>query len=84
MVADLYFLLKLFLICCKYLFLSVVWRKYAKKEINNLKRVLNDLTNTYPDLKNKKILIIEDEKELGELLLKNQIKKDPYIIRLFL
>src|SRR3989344_1011172 len=39
----------------------------AKKEINNLKRVLNDLTNTYPDLKNKKILIIDDEADFASI-----------------
>lgn len=39
----------------------------AKKEINNLKRVLNNLTNTYPDLKNKKILIIDDEADFASI-----------------
>ena len=34
----------------------------AKKETNNLKRILNALTNTYPDLKTKKVLIIDDGK----------------------
>ena len=39
----------------------------AKKEINNLKRVLDNLTNTYPDLKNKKILIIDDEADFASI-----------------
>ena len=39
----------------------------AKKEVNNLKRVLNDLTNTYPDLQNKKILIIDDEADFASV-----------------
>ncbi len=39
----------------------------AKKETNNLKRVLNDLTNTYPDLKSKKILIIDDEADFASV-----------------
>lgn len=39
----------------------------AKKEINNLKRVLNNLTNTYPDLRNKKILIIDDEADFASI-----------------
>jgi len=39
----------------------------AKKETNNLKRVLNDLTSTYPDLKNKRILIIDDEADLASI-----------------
>ena len=39
----------------------------AKKETNNLKHVLNTLTNTYPDLKNKKILIIDDEADFASI-----------------
>ncbi len=39
----------------------------AKKETNNLKRVLNNLTNTYPDLKSKKILIIDDEADFASI-----------------
>ncbi len=39
----------------------------AKKEINNLKHVINALTTTYPDLKNKKILIIDDEADFASI-----------------
>lgn len=39
----------------------------AKKETNNLKRVLAALTDTYPDLKNKKILIIDDEADFASI-----------------
>lgn len=39
----------------------------AKKETNNLKRVLAALTETYPDLKNKKILIIDDEADFASI-----------------
>lgn len=39
----------------------------AKKEINNLKRILDDLTNIYPDLKSKKILIIDDEADFASI-----------------
>lgn len=39
----------------------------AKKETNNLKRVLNVLTTTYPDLKDKKVLIIDDEADFASI-----------------
>ncbi len=39
----------------------------VKKEINNLKRLINDLTNTYPNLKDKKILIIDDEADFASI-----------------
>lgn len=39
----------------------------AKKETNNLKHVLNTLTNTYPDLKSKKVLIIDDEADFASV-----------------
>ena len=39
----------------------------AKKETNNLKRVLKALTETYPDLKRKKILIIDDEADFASI-----------------
>lgn len=39
----------------------------AKKETNNLKRILNALTNTYPDLKTKKVLIIDDEADFASI-----------------
>lgn len=39
----------------------------VKKETNNLKRVLNDLTNTYPNLKKKKVLIIDDEADFASI-----------------
>jgi hypothetical protein len=39
----------------------------AKKEINNLKRIIKSLTETYPDLKSKKLLIIDDEADFASL-----------------
>ncbi len=39
----------------------------AKKEINNLKHVISVLTTKYPDLKNKKILIIDDEADFASI-----------------
>ena len=39
----------------------------AKKETNNLKRVLAALTETYPDLKNKKVLIVDDEADFASI-----------------
>ncbi|MFA5932248.1 MAG: Z1 domain-containing protein [Candidatus Paceibacterota bacterium] len=39
----------------------------AKKETNNLRHVLSTLTTTYPDLKNKKILIIDDEADFASI-----------------
>lgn len=39
----------------------------AKKEINNLKHVTNALTTTYPNLKNKKVLIIDDEADFASV-----------------
>lgn len=39
----------------------------AKKETHNLTRVLNALTTTYPDLKSKKVLIIDDEADFASI-----------------
>jgi hypothetical protein len=39
----------------------------AKKETNNLKHVMNALTNAYPDLKSKKVLIIDDEADFASI-----------------
>ncbi len=39
----------------------------AKKETNNLRRVLEVLTETYPDLKEKKVLIIDDEADFASI-----------------
>jgi hypothetical protein len=39
----------------------------AKKEINNLKRIIVALVETCPDLKNKKLLIIDDEADFASL-----------------
>lgn len=39
----------------------------AKKETNNLKHILNALTDTYPDLKSKKILIVDDEADFASI-----------------
>lgn len=39
----------------------------AKKEINNLKHVISALTTTYPNLKNKKIIIIDDEADFASI-----------------
>lgn len=39
----------------------------AKKEINNLKKINNFLSETYPDLKEKKLLIIDDEADFASL-----------------
>ena len=48
----------------------------AKKEVNNLKRVLAALTETYPDLKSKKVLIIDDEADLASLCFYRQKEND--------
>lgn len=39
----------------------------AKKETNNLKRIINLLENTYPDLKTKRLLIIDDEADYASV-----------------
>ena len=39
----------------------------AKKEVNNMKRLLNKLVNVYPDLQEKKILIIDDEADYASV-----------------
>jgi hypothetical protein len=39
----------------------------AKKEINNLKRIIAALSETYPNLKDKKLLIIDDEADFASL-----------------
>jgi len=39
----------------------------AKKEINNLKRIIAALSETYPDLKDKKLLIVDDEADFASL-----------------
>ena len=39
----------------------------AKKEINNLKRIIAVLVETCPNLKNKKLLIIDDEADFASL-----------------
>lgn len=39
----------------------------AKKEVNNLKNVISTLTTTYPDLRRKKILIIDDEADFASI-----------------
>lgn len=39
----------------------------AKKEINNLKRTITALSETYPDLSHKKLLIIDDEADFASL-----------------
>ncbi len=42
----------------------------AKKEVNNLKRALTALHETYPDLKQKKMLIIDDEADFASIVFK--------------
>jgi KaiC/GvpD/RAD55 family RecA-like ATPase len=39
----------------------------AKKETNNLKHVVDILTEKYPDLQNKKILIVDDEADFASV-----------------
>ncbi len=39
----------------------------VKKEANNLRRVMHALENTYPDLKSKKLLIIDDEADYASI-----------------
>ena len=39
----------------------------AKKETHNLQRVLKTLTERYPDLKDKKVLIIDDEADFASI-----------------
>lgn len=39
----------------------------VKKEIGNMKRIMEALENTYPDLKDKRILIIDDEADFASV-----------------
>ncbi|MEK7482508.1 MAG: hypothetical protein AAB620_01820, partial [Patescibacteria group bacterium] len=39
----------------------------AKKEINNLKKIIRCLSDTYPNLKTKKLLIVDDEADFASL-----------------
>jgi len=39
----------------------------AKKEVNNMRRLLDKLANIYPDLREKKILIIDDEADFASI-----------------
>lgn len=39
----------------------------AKKEINNLKRVIKALGDTYPNLKDKRVLIVDDEADFASV-----------------
>ena len=39
----------------------------AKKETHNLKRIVDVLTTTYPDLQNKRILFIDDEADFASI-----------------
>jgi hypothetical protein len=39
----------------------------AKKETNNLRRLINALELTYPDLSNKKLLIVDDEADYASI-----------------
>lgn len=39
----------------------------VKKETNNLRRVIEALENTYPDLSNRKLLIIDDEADYASI-----------------
>src|SRR3990167_8463889 len=42
----------------------------AKKEINNMRRIIKALDDVYPDLKKRKILIIDDEADLASVSFK--------------
>ena len=39
----------------------------AKKEVNNLERVLTFITRTYPELKGKRILLVDDEADMASV-----------------
>lgn len=39
----------------------------VKKEIGNMKRIIDALENTYPDLKEKRVLIIDDEADFASV-----------------
>ncbi|MFX1536224.1 MAG: hypothetical protein ACFFDI_18565, partial [Promethearchaeota archaeon] len=49
----------------------------VKKEVNNLRRVIDALENTYPDLSKRKLLIIDDEADFASIGF--SIKKTYYI-----
>jgi len=42
----------------------------VKKEVHNMKRILEKLANVYPDIRQKKILIIDDEADFASLSFK--------------
>ncbi len=39
----------------------------VKKEVNNMKRILDKLVNIYPDLKEKKIIMVDDEADYASV-----------------
>jgi len=39
----------------------------VKKEVNNMRRILEKLANIYPDLRDKKILVIDDEADYASI-----------------
>ena len=44
----------------------------AKKEVNNMSRVIKNLVNIYPDLRSRKILIIDDEADYASISFKKR------------
>lgn len=48
----------------------------AKKQSDNLKRVMIALSDTYPDLKNKKVLIIDDEADFASICFRKNSNED--------
>jgi len=48
----------------------------AKKQIDNLRRVAGVLSKTYPDLKNKRILIIDDEADFASICFRKNSQED--------
>jgi len=48
----------------------------VKKETNNLKRIIKALTETYPDLKDKKLLIVDDEADFASIGFNKKTKED--------
>ncbi len=48
----------------------------AKKQKDNLQRVMTVLSNTYPDLKDKKILIIDDEADFASICFRKNSEED--------
>lgn len=48
----------------------------GKKQADNLRRIMKALLDTYPNLKNKKILIIDDEADFASICFRKNVQED--------